>query len=74
MSNRDFNWQLSIDAMNIIEINAVDIKSLQAGLTTSPYIRRFTTNAPISIFKTDTKLGSYLYFLSYSFNSLHKIR
>jgi len=71
-SNRDFNWKTSINTMLIIEINTINIKSLQATLTSFSHIAWITTDFKFPISSSNSKLSSQFNLLSYTFQSLYK--
>ncbi|KAJ0780075.1 hypothetical protein HanPI659440_Chr06g0233561 [Helianthus annuus] len=62
LTNRDFDWHASINPVLIIEINAVDLKSLEAGFAGSPDIGGIALDLPGTI-ELDPKFGSQLHFV-----------
>jgi hypothetical protein len=69
-SNRDFNRKTSINTMLIIEINTINIKSLQATLTSFSHIAWITTDLIFLFNSSDSKFCSQINFLSHSLQSL----
>jgi len=51
--------------MLVIEINAIDVKSLQAALTSSPHICWIPKDLPFPFGEFDSKLGSQFNLLSH---------
>ena len=57
LTNCDFNWNTGVDAVLVVEINTIDIKALQAGLTSCSHVCWIATDHPLPILKTISELG-----------------
>lgn len=63
--NRDFNGDTGVNTMLVIEINARDIKSLQAGLTGSADVSGVTADLPFAVRQVHSKFGCQLDLVSH---------
>ena len=70
-TNRDFNGEAGVNAVLVVEIDAIHLETLQAGLTGGSHIRRIATDLLLSIPKANSELGCQFHLLPHpSFQSL----
>jgi hypothetical protein len=66
-TNRDFDGNAGVDAVLVIEIDAIQVESLQASLTGCSHIRWIATDLPLPIRIAKSELGCQFHPLSHSF-------
>lgn len=72
LTYRNFNWHLTINTVLIVQIDEINLKPLQASLTTGPYVFWVTLNYSDFSIHPDPKLGSQLNFVPNAvFQCLH---
>lgn len=67
-----FNWVSSVNPVMVLEVNTINIETLQAILTSCSRIGWVTSNLPLTTFKTDAKSCSQLDSVPYPFNACIK--
>jgi hypothetical protein len=74
-AHRDLDGHLLVDAVLVVEVDAVDAEPLEAGLAGCPYIRRVTADLALAVGEGDGKLGGQLDLLLYTaLKRLHEFR
>ena len=64
-THRDLDRHLLVDAMLVVEVDAVDAEPLEAALARRPHICWVTADLPLAVSEGDGKLGGQLDLLSY---------
>jgi hypothetical protein len=74
-TNRDFDGNAGVDAVLVVEIDAIQLEALQAGLTGRSHIRWIATDLTLPTRIANSKLGCQFHPLSHpSLQSLPKKR
>ena len=71
-TNRDFDGNAGVDAVLVVEIDAIQVEALQAGLTGGSHIRWIATCLPLPIDRDNSELGCQFHLLSHP--SLQSLR
>jgi hypothetical protein len=64
-TNRDFDGKAGVNAVLVIEINAIHVEALQAGLTGGSHICWIATDLALPIHRAETELGCQFHPLSH---------
>lgn len=65
-TDRDFDGNSGIDAMLVIEIDAIDAKPLQAGLAGGPHVGRVPSDLPLPVFQVVCELGGQFHLVPHA--------
>jgi hypothetical protein len=64
-TNRDFDGKAGVDAVLVVEIDAIQVEALQAGLTGGSHIRWIATYLPLPIHMPESELSCQFHLLSH---------
>jgi len=62
---RDFNGDTGIYTVLVVEVDAIDVKPLQAGLASCPHVGRIAPDLPLPVRQAEPELGRQLHLLSH---------